>query len=316
MDGRYDPQALLQTLWQKHLRAARERSNRELGELNGRPSTADDQWAVRRRNLEAVVRASLSELEHRAPRNDATFAFLRSPETLDLLSGWAAAEIQRVVSCSVTGVGQREAQQTQARGTGLIQHLHKFVVAELRVIAALLPQTAAEEPRVRALDQKFGILDGPQLLRPDLAAAHGRLGTALVYLDIDHFKQLNTRFTETLVDKTVLPQFQRLIVEAAKGHGHAYAECGDEVTVLLDNFCESMATAFALALPALIRTARFEVNGQPVTLTISAGVAAGGNPQDLPERANLAKQHAKENGRDCVSVWNAAGCTKSSPVGP
>jgi diguanylate cyclase (GGDEF)-like protein len=313
MDGGYDPQALLRTLWQKHLRAARERGNRELGELIGKPSP-EDPWTIRHRNLEAVVRASLSEFEHRAPHGEATLAFLRSPEPLNLLSSWTSEELERVVSRSITGVGPREKQQTQARGEGLIQQLRKFVVAELRVIAASLPQTAAEEPKVRALDQKFGILDGPQLLRQDLAAARGRLGVALVYLDVDHFKQLNTRFTETLVDKTVLPQLQRLIVEVCKGHGRAYAEGGDEVTVLLDNFSQSMAAAFAVALAEAIRSARFEVEAQPVTLTISAGVAASENLRDfpsLPERANLAKQYAKEHGRDCVSVWSPSGCSKS-----
>src|SRR5450432_1711219 len=112
MDSDYDPQTLLRTLWQKHLRAARERGNRELAELIGRPSP-DDPWIVRRRNLEAVVRASLSELEHRAPRNNASFAFLRSPEPLNLLSSWTNEEVERVVSRSTMGVGPGEKQQTQ-----------------------------------------------------------------------------------------------------------------------------------------------------------------------------------------------------------
>jgi diguanylate cyclase (GGDEF)-like protein len=124
---------------------------------------------------------------------------------------------------------------------------------------------------------------------------------------------LNTRFTETLVDRAVLPQLQRLIVEVCKGHGRAYAEGGDEVTILLDNFSHSMAAAFAVALAEAVRSARFEVEAQAVTLTISAGVAASEGQQDLaslPERANLAKQHAKEHGRDCVSVWSPSGCTR------
>jgi len=302
----YDPHALLLSLWQKHLRAARERVNRELGELIGRSGGAEDPWSVRRRNLEAVVRASLSEFEHRAPGGSATFAFLSAPQTLGQMAGWTQAEIERVVTRSTTGVGPREAQQTQARGAELSGQLRKFVVAELRVMAAALPQGEAQKARL--LDQKFGILDGPQMLKQDLAAARSLLGTALVYLDIDHFKQLNTRFTETLIDKTLLPQFQRLVVQAASGHGHAYAEGGDEVTILLENFNQPMAAAFALALLSNVRAAKFVVDGQAVPLTISAGVAAGA--EGLPERANVAKQHAKEHGRDCVSVWGANGCTR------
>ncbi|HEX4386209.1 MAG TPA: GGDEF domain-containing protein [Myxococcales bacterium] len=305
MDG-YDPAALLQSLWQKHLRAARERSNREMSEQLGKSGGMEDPWAVRRRNLEAVARASLSEFENRAPRGSSTYAFLRDPQTLELISGWSAAEIQRVVSRSVTGVGPREARETEARGGELATHLRKFAAAELRVVAASLPQVEARQ--ARQLDQKFGILDGPQMLREDLKAARSLLGTAVVYLDLDHFKQLNTRFTETLVDKTVLPQFQRLIVAASKGHGHAYAEGGDEVTILLENFTGTMAASFASALAQHVRAARFDIAGETVSLTISAGVAAG--TESLPERANLAKRHAKESGRDCVSVWSAGGCVK------
>src|SRR4051812_28328886 len=101
MDGGYDPRVLLGSLWQKHLRAARERGNRELGELRGKDA---DPWTVRRRNLEAVIRASLSEFEHRAPRAEATIGFLRSPEPLELFTSWTDAEIQRVVARSTTGV--------------------------------------------------------------------------------------------------------------------------------------------------------------------------------------------------------------------
>jgi hypothetical protein len=55
------------------------------------------------------------------------------------------------------------------------------------------------------------------------------LGAALIYLDIDHFKAVNTKLTERVVDKTLLPQFQRLVWNAAAGHGFAYDE-GVDIT--------------------------------------------------------------------------------------
>ena len=57
----------------------------------------------------------------------------------------------------------------------------------------------------------------------------------MLYLDIDRFKTLNTKYTETEVDRTILPAFQRLIRDIVEPHGFAYAEGGDEVVVLLDN---------------------------------------------------------------------------------
>jgi hypothetical protein len=65
-----------------------------------------------------------------------------------------------------------------------------------------------------------------------------------------------------------------------------------------------------------VRASRFEVLEQAVSLTVSAGVAATDDRQELsalPERANLAKQYAKEHGRDCVSLWSPAGCRKLEP---
>jgi diguanylate cyclase (GGDEF)-like protein len=168
----------------------------------------------------------------------------------------------------------------------------------------------------RVKDQKFGILDAPRQLEEDLPAALGVQGVALIYLDIDHFKQVNSKHTEVVVDKTVLPQFQRLVVDTTHGHGYAYAEGGDEVVILLPNSSPAMAIAFASDLLAMVRVANFVVGDAKESLTISAGLAVARSPEDaalLPERANLAKKHAKEQGRDRVSLWTPSGC-KPCPV--
>jgi diguanylate cyclase (GGDEF)-like protein len=173
----------------------------------------------------------------------------------------------------------------------------------------MVPEDSHAESRTR--DQKFGILDAPSLLESDVQQSVGLLGSALVYLDIDHFKQVNTKFTERVVDKTILPQFQRLVAEATEGHGHAYAEGGDEVVILLPNFSFSMAVSFVADLLTLVRSTQFMVESQRESLTISAGVATTSVPEEavlLPERANLAKRDAKERGRDRASVWTSAGC--------
>jgi len=114
-----------------------------------------------------------------------------------------------------------------------------------------------------------------------------------------------------VVDRTVLPQFQRLIADAVAGHGYVYAEGGDEVIVLCPNLSSRSSRTLAQDLVEAVRSTQFRVGDVPVRLTISAGVASGVSPEDvqaLPERANVAKKFSKEQGRDRASFWTAAGC--------
>jgi diguanylate cyclase (GGDEF)-like protein len=161
----------------------------------------------------------------------------------------------------------------------------------------------------RERHQKFGILDAPNLLAADLAVAVGPLGAALLYLDADHFKLLNTRYTERLVDRDLLPDIHRLVEAATHDHGYAYAEGGDEMIVLLRNHSELMGLAFAETLRAAVEARTFQVNGAAVRLTVSIGVAAAphNDRASLPERANLAKAEAKRCGRNAVYLARPEG---------
>lgn len=155
----------------------------------------------------------------------------------------------------------------------------------------------------RPKDQKFGILDSPALLREDLQQPPGALGRAIVYFDVDHFKAQNTRFTERVVDEFVLPHLQRLVTRYIQSLGHAYAEGGDEMVLLLPNATVGMASDVACALRGAISEHVFDVKGTEVRLSASFGVAGSSDPsQDLVADANLAKQFVKENGRDGVAV--------------
>ncbi|ODS34388.1 MAG: hypothetical protein SCARUB_00519 [Candidatus Scalindua rubra] len=126
----------------------------------------------------------------------------------------------------------------------------------------------------RKKQQKFRILDSQKLLSSDMKNAGGLFGFSLIYLDIDDFKLCNTKFTERVVDKTILPQFQRLIESSVSGNGYAYAEGGDEVIILLPNISIRTAIAFAEELRELIENKEFYINEQIIKLTISIGIAA------------------------------------------
>lgn len=162
----------------------------------------------------------------------------------------------------------------------------------------------------REKQQKFGILDSPTLLARDLESAVGPMGASLLYLDVDNFKAVNTLLTERVVDRSVLPELQRSVEVAARGHGHAYAEGGDEMIVLLPNTAPLVGFAFAESLREHVAKQVFVAEGKTVRLTLSIGLAVAMSqiaPSALPERANLAKAHAKKNGKNAVAIHDAEG---------
>ncbi len=156
----------------------------------------------------------------------------------------------------------------------------------------------------REKHQKFKILDSPALLSADLSKPSGILGRAVLYIDLDNFKGINTRLTETVVDKLILPPVHHLLSECVEGIGSAYGEGGDEFTILLPNASQKMAVEFAANVRELISRLEFSGAAKQVQLTASIGVAhgAGGDGQTLRERANAAKNDAKSNGKNRVSV--------------
>ena len=181
----------------------------------------------------------------------------------------------------------------------LVFHLTPDTVARGKSIGAEVPTA------LRSKSEKFGILDSPKLLAADLQAEPGPLGTTCVYMDIDDFKPLNTRFSERVVDRDLLPEFQRLVAATVVSNGFAYAEGGDEVTMLLPNGTAAMGVALVEGLRECLAMRNFKIGEDVVDLRVSAGVSHAGvgtNRTQLPERANAAMRRAKAEGKNRVCV--------------
>lgn len=180
----------------------------------------------------------------------------------------------------------------------------KITQSGLEVLESTIAGEDGSAVSSRDKQQKFGILDGPHLLASDVEGAVGALGTCTIYLDLDDFKQLNTRFTERVVDRTILPELHRMIDSFGRGNGYSYAEGGDEVIILLTNATEAMGEAFAGAVLARIREAAFRVGEDIVRLTASAGLASSERfaLNEIADAANQAKAEAKRRGKDRVVV--------------
>jgi diguanylate cyclase (GGDEF)-like protein len=160
---------------------------------------------------------------------------------------------------------------------------------------------AAKPVATRRKQDKFEILDSPSHYAEDFRSSVGKLGVSVIFFDLDHFKQLNTRFSEPVIDRALLKDLNKLIAELADKRGFAYAEGGDEFIVMLPNTNAAQAEVFAVVLLDAIRAATFRVDGEPIRVTASAGIASAMDPeagQVCREAAAKAKQKAKDDGRN------------------
>lgn len=170
------------------------------------------------------------------------------------------------------------------------------------------------------LDQKSGILLSARQAEKDFQLWQSELGSkslpmAVVYLDVDKFKNLNTRFTNKVVDDTVLIELQQHLVEMTSERGKVYRHGGDEFIVILPNHALEEAKAFCERLRLSFEHVQFSVGSEKIGVTISVGLAVwpehGTNYGEILHQANEAQILAKHT-RNAVEVAKP----KSSPKEP
>lgn len=169
-----------------------------------------------------------------------------------------------------------------------------------------------EGPPTPSTDDNFHILAAASSFADDLARLRARcelreLPIALVYLDLDDFKQFNSRYGETRVDRDLLSPFMELLEAHAFARGTAYRMGGDEYVVILPNCDGPGATSFTAKFSAALRELRCPgIDPRP---TVSSGVVEIGVDCALTERealarADRAKAFAKQAGKDCTAGYD------------
>lgn len=139
-------------------------------------------------------------------------------------------------------------------------------------------------------------------------AHQGGRGCAMLFLDIDHFKQINDRYGHATGD-AVLVEFARRLRTVVRGSDLVARLAGDEFTVLLKDV-RSEADVRLVAqkiLDAVRQPFRLESRIFDVTTTIGAAVNAGdvAEPRVLLDVADCALYMAKEAGRNTFSILDA-----------
>ncbi|CAH2602838.1 EAL domain-containing protein [Rhodovastum atsumiense] len=138
------------------------------------------------------------------------------------------------------------------------------------------------------------------------ALGHGPgAGFAVFCLDLDHFKDVNDTLGHAVGDG-LLRQVAERLRHCLRGHDPVARLGGDEFAVLVGEL-EAPEAAIALAGRIIERVgAPYEVDGHPVVIGASIGIALAGpdtRPGDLLKRADVALDKAKEErGSACVFV--------------
>jgi diguanylate cyclase (GGDEF)-like protein/PAS domain S-box-containing protein len=149
------------------------------------------------------------------------------------------------------------------------------------------------------------------LLQQAIARARrGQRSLALLYLDLDRFKEVNDTFGHAAGDRTLEILSERLTRNLSKDTvigrlaGDEFAMFVDELPMDVDNRASIGALARTL-LDEISRT--FYVNQQEVYLTASVGVAIcpydAENVIDLIRNADAAMYHSKQNGGNSCAFY-------------
>jgi diguanylate cyclase (GGDEF)-like protein len=168
----------------------------------------------------------------------------------------------------------------------------------------------------RIYDQKFRILQAPQLIVDDLRYYRRRCelrGTAVAvaFMDVDDFKEnFNEKYGEIIVDRRVLPLLMATIEAHVFNHGYAYRHGGDEFVLILPNMGFDLAMVFLDILRRDLEELSYP--GIEQRVTISTGLVHVDadcflTDREVVERANRAKKYAKgqkgEGGKNRIATY-------------
>jgi len=177
-------------------------------------------------------------------------------------------------------------------------HAHVATIDRLR---ADLTEEATRDPltglrnRRRFVEDLSGALERA---RPE------QRPTAVVLLDVDHFKRINDTHGHAVGDRVLIAVAEALRRTARYDDVVRYG--GEEFVVVLPDHDASAAAARAEQLRAACAELQLVAGGVRLRVTLSAGVAAspehGRTPDDLLLTADRALYAAKEAGRDRVGL--------------
>jgi diguanylate cyclase (GGDEF)-like protein/PAS domain S-box-containing protein len=131
---------------------------------------------------------------------------------------------------------------------------------------------------------------------------------AVVFLDMDRFKQVNDNLGHEAGDKFLVEVGKRLL-GCVRGLDTVSRFGGDEFVILLEELTNLKEANLIVKRVREALRKTFRINGSEINSSGSLGMALGSSRQDDPDelirKANVAMHKAKESGRDCFKVFNS-----------
>ncbi|MFP5254960.1 MAG: diguanylate cyclase domain-containing protein [Acidimicrobiia bacterium] len=169
---------------------------------------------------------------------------------------------------------------------------------DLRATVAALRAREAELHRLAHQDPLTGVANRARLTerlehlltRPDAAPA-------VVYIDLDGFKEVNDRFGHATGDQLLVEVSQRLVA-CTDEHMLLARLGGDEFVVLVEHGHDAARAVARCILRSFEQP--FHHQGEQIPFRASLGIAsapAGGSPEEAVRRADAAMYAAKSNGK-------------------
>jgi diguanylate cyclase (GGDEF)-like protein len=187
----------------------------------------------------------------------------------------------------------------------------RLLYKQLEQAVSTLKSFALHDPLTNLPNRRL-LMD--RLHQARLASARSQHHCALMFLDVDHFKQLNDTLGHDMGDLLLQQISERLVACAREGDSVARFG-GDEFVVLLDGLSrqpgEAAAQAAVIAqkmLDALGRTYHLGAHDHDTSLSIGVVIFLGELEAtgDLLKKADLAMYQAKSAGRHAVRFFDPA----------
>ncbi|HEY7067260.1 MAG TPA: GGDEF domain-containing protein [Chloroflexota bacterium] len=128
----------------------------------------------------------------------------------------------------------------------------------------------------------------------------------VAYLDIDNFKAFNTRYGESTVDRSILPEFMKTVEGFVFARGQAYRYGGDEYMLLLPSVSYGAAAEILDELRRQVQEIRYRGVAERTTISVGACVVHNAcflTDREAEERANRAKHYAKQHGKNFIATY-------------
>jgi two-component system, cell cycle response regulator len=247
-----------------------------------------------------VLAPALEALKERESTTFATLLAARAdaPSTAAMLSQFAFdGFVDTSWTCDVAAANVRIALGHVELGRNLVE-IQRVVIHQAREQMVSLYEQAIHDGLTNLFNHRY--------FAEMMERRHERsrrLGEtyALVFIDLDDLKGLNTRYGHA-GGSQALNELARLIASSIRATDVAVRLGGDEFAVFLSNCDQAQGIEFARRLCTKLRAHTFDCDGQPVRISVSCGVASypedGMLHSELLKHADTALMHAKAQGKD------------------